>query len=286
MAAAAAAAGMAEGEQTLWDRDELTVRFIMEEGKLNLVARELADVRERTSSSPALEASLAAAAKRTGMEPNVLLQRVAQYERSLGSLLECCLQSVEAVQTADLPLVVGMACAATSELAQAPDGGAAALAGKSEALGAHFLKLVFRRADQLGDATVAGLAQDHGAVPALSKALLRADAIGLPKEWREAALEVLTGLCANDLWQAREEELLGGEAGGEAFRGLGRLLKDVASKPYEQRKHLQPLIDAVGRANKSAGAAGLNSPPGAKTYSGSALAARLAAIAGGAAGGK
>ena len=97
---------------TLWDRDELAVRFLMEEGKLNLCLRLLSDYQEFVQ-RPGLEdiirgatimdpkgegAAMSEPAKRTTLD---------DFEFYMGLLLSCALRAPEAVQTLDISLLVG-----------------------------------------------------------------------------------------------------------------------------------------------------------------------------------
>ena len=108
----ASARGSSAVVTTLWDRDELAVRFLMEEGKLNLCLRLLSDyqefvqrpgseeiVRGATIIDPKGEgAAMSESAKRTTLD---------DFEFYMGLLLSCALRAPEAVQTLDISLLVG-----------------------------------------------------------------------------------------------------------------------------------------------------------------------------------
>ena len=90
---------------TLWEEDEVVVRFILEEGKLNMCLRymndfitELVDINSRGR-----EQWLARTARSLELEPVELESRLAGFEASLGQLLRCCFLHIEAVQTTDIP---------------------------------------------------------------------------------------------------------------------------------------------------------------------------------------
>ena len=94
-------------DSTLWEGDELTVRFMLEEGKLNLCIRLLhsycnAVVTQRPG-TPNYDSWLAATAVACQLDDAEQLRfKMLQFEQTLGTLVRCALQHVESVQTCDL----------------------------------------------------------------------------------------------------------------------------------------------------------------------------------------
>ena len=91
---------------TLWEEDEVVVRFILEEGKLNMCLRYMNDFITRSLvdiNSRGREQWLARTARSLELEPIELESRLAGFEASLGQLLRCCFLHIEAVQTTDIP---------------------------------------------------------------------------------------------------------------------------------------------------------------------------------------
>lgn len=84
---------LASESQTLWERDEFCARYIVEEGKINLIMRLVAEFKQHmmTKGSSLSQAEVAQARA---------------YETSLGVLLRVTMKAVEAVQTLDLRAVL------------------------------------------------------------------------------------------------------------------------------------------------------------------------------------
>lgn len=87
-----AALGKSQESSTVWERDGLCVRLVVEEGKVNLLTRMLADFkREVVTSNGAIVDAYGA--KRS---------QAREYEMGLGLILRSGLTAVEAVQTLDV----------------------------------------------------------------------------------------------------------------------------------------------------------------------------------------
>lgn len=96
---------------TLWDRDELAVRFLLEEGKLNLYLRLLSEYQEFVQ-RPRLDDIIRGATiidpKEQGaaMSESAIRSSLNDFEFYMGLLLSCALRAPEAVQTIDISLLV------------------------------------------------------------------------------------------------------------------------------------------------------------------------------------
>ena len=91
-------------ESTLWEGDELTVRFLLEEGKLNLCLRLLHEVKSETAARAGDAAWLTLGAHAAGLSggADALGAKLGTFEQSMGALMRCAFEHVEAVQTTDL----------------------------------------------------------------------------------------------------------------------------------------------------------------------------------------
>jgi len=89
---------------TLWDqeKDELAVRILLEEGKLNLALRILHKYKELTRSGKFDSLVKATIAKFNSDMPTVM-ERCRVFEQSLGVLLKFALRHVESLQIMDVP---------------------------------------------------------------------------------------------------------------------------------------------------------------------------------------
>ena len=98
-----------QASTTLWERNELIVRYILEEGKLNLTLRLLVDFKDLQRQEQF--ASKLSAAKQA--EPNASFDdlstikiKAALFEQTLGVLILCSITSIEALQVIDFPLFI------------------------------------------------------------------------------------------------------------------------------------------------------------------------------------
>jgi hypothetical protein len=109
-------------DATLWERDDaIAPRFVLEEGKLNVVIRALSelcvftgvgggeesssstreDVGGRAGSGLSLDDAVTSAAYNHRVDETVVREKLREFERAGGVVLERCLTFVECVQTCD-----------------------------------------------------------------------------------------------------------------------------------------------------------------------------------------
>jgi hypothetical protein len=96
---------------TLWDRDELAIRFLLEEGKLNLCLLLLSEY-QKFVQQPFLDDVIRSAAvlhtngQGEAMSESCIRSTLDNFEFSMGLLLSCALRAPEAVQTLNISLLV------------------------------------------------------------------------------------------------------------------------------------------------------------------------------------
>ena len=81
---------------TLWEEDEVVVRFILEEGKLNMCLRVLQEYKALVRPAGAFGAAAGAAAGTLGIPEGEVGSKMCIFEESIGLLLHCAMKSVEA----------------------------------------------------------------------------------------------------------------------------------------------------------------------------------------------
>lgn len=86
------------GGPSLWEKDECCIRFLLEEGKTNLVLRLLVDYAAFASTEDGMRA--------LAQNPQVNEPIGRRYERDLCGLVEVMLRNVEGCQTIDLTLLI------------------------------------------------------------------------------------------------------------------------------------------------------------------------------------
>lgn len=80
--------------QTLWEKEQFCVRFMVEEGRINLLLRMIKDWKT-------LNIDYAQQAMKLKMNPINLQNRMYSFEKFAGILLKCCYSSIESLQTLD-----------------------------------------------------------------------------------------------------------------------------------------------------------------------------------------
>ena len=94
-------AGISGATPTLWDKETVAVRLLLEEGKLNVCLRLLYRHR-RQATQPNFPQLLASVSKTRGMTVQRLRSNLAVYEGCLAKILACAYENVEVVQTTEL----------------------------------------------------------------------------------------------------------------------------------------------------------------------------------------
>lgn len=89
-------------EESLWDGEQLAIRYLLEEGKMNMVLRMLHEFKT-CMYQPDAEAKVAVIASQVHRDVSALHSAARSYETHAGALLKCALSHVEAIQTVDMP---------------------------------------------------------------------------------------------------------------------------------------------------------------------------------------
>lgn len=241
-----------EDSSTLWENDDLTVRYMLEEGKLNLCLRQLkvfCETMAQIDDNGGRDPWVRETTSRLGLDSEGQLRELLRkFERDMGVLLRCALEHVEAVQTTDLPELFEHASEVLAACAQ--QGGRAAeinFERTQASMVLRYLRSVMLRVEELGEGRLMPHVQQLGLVPLV---IGHMHAHGADKLKAEDALAGATFLAQSfdteafedqpsAFLDAREKELL------RDFRGL--FLGAMTQEP-EQRKLLRPLLDQVTRA--------------------------------------
>jgi hypothetical protein len=161
-------------EGTLWDqeRDQLSVRILLEEGKLNLCVRVLHDFKVRRRSPDFSDVFTKATVARKMTAAN-LLAKCELFEVSMGTLLKFALQHLESVQIIDLPdLLQHIAEVLTDTLAEDTSEDSkdakANYSKKQEGTVVHYLHAIVRREENIDDDRVMELMAKNNIIALLA----------------------------------------------------------------------------------------------------------------------
>ena len=174
-----------DADATLWEGDELTVRFLLEEGKLNLCLRLINEyslqMRAHLLGTKACDEWAAGAGARVGLDADAFKAKLVQFEQSLGSLLDCALQHVEATQTIEVPLLLEHVALVLRSAAESPAPESAYFERTQPFYVLRYLESLGKRmdGDQRFEDQVTGLVAQHGIVPsAIGHLLAYANELG------------------------------------------------------------------------------------------------------------
>ena len=261
-------------DATIWECEEQALRFIMEDGKLNLCLRLMVDFKDYERERPQMGAGAGAGAGAgTGASASTSTdgeskdgdaaagrRPVDQFELGLGLLLRNAWLHIEALQTTDLPLLLTHIA---NVMRGAAEGGAlherihaaaasGDLRGRQEEMVLHYLLALIRALDDIGEDRIMPIV--------LEQQLLRLAAdhlLSLHGQLDEAALsagaEALALICDSEDFGMNEEECVPDDATRRSLVALkdgdggflGRLSADA-----ERRRLLRPLLDVIDQARR------------------------------------
>ena len=160
-----------KGQGTLWDqeKDELAVRILLEEGKLNLVLRVLHRYKE-ASRQPGWAQTLQSTADRFKSEVRTVAERCRVFEQSVGVLLRFVMTHIEALQIIDLPQFVQHASQVVQDATDRDELLDGADADKmQQTLVVHYIAAVSAKFDELDEERIMELVDENALMPRLSQ---------------------------------------------------------------------------------------------------------------------
>jgi len=238
-----------EGDSTLWEGDELTVRFLLEEGKLNLCLR----LMHLYSSAVAAQAPgtrtyaqwLAKTAQDCGLpDAETLQSRLLTFEQCLGSLIRCALEHVEAVQTCDLQELMEHAAEVLTAAAAQPEG-TLEFDRTQATLVMRYLNSVFGRIEQLGEDRIMQYVEKHSLIHLVCCHLHKYHK-ELKSDGQLPGASFLALAFDTEAFQTDRKQFVHADTQVLLKSFKVSFLSTLASDS-EQRKRLRPLLDVVER---------------------------------------
>ena len=274
-------------DATLWECEEQALRFILEDGKLNLCLRNLVDYKT-------FEREALGEGKRLKRSVRSTMDR---FETSLGLTLKNAWRHVEALQTTDLPLLLShvadvlagcpahlrglAACAPASgggggegggadgegkegdgeeEEGGGGGGGAAAVAAaagaapfgaRQEAMVLHYLHGLCKRLDEIDEGRVMPFILERRLLHLLA-CHLHAFQAQLGEEDLWAGAEALSILFDTEDFDVNGDEYLEDDGTKRALVGIGAgFVAAKAAEDVDQRRALRPLLDGIEMAERA-----------------------------------
>mmetsp|Transcript_15000 Transcript_15000/g.52220 ORF Transcript_15000/g.52220 Transcript_15000/m.52220 type:complete len:345 (-) Transcript_15000:1570-2604(-) len=257
---------------TLWECEELALRHILEEGKLNLCLRNLVEFRTYTRQADGVhrapstrgDAELAhrdaELARRDDdddgsgdakLEESPMM-RLDKFERGMGSLLRNAWQHVEAIQTTDLPLLLKHISDVLGDAMHEETGRARMrrfaqvdgdLKDRQEVLVLHYLRGLTSHIDDIMELRFMKLVRDERTVERVVD-FLDAHHAQLRKEDLLVAAQALSALVDSEDFQTYEGDYCTSSC-GEKLAAFRELFLEQFTDDYEARKTIQPLLRYV-----------------------------------------
>ncbi|KAF0975632.1 hypothetical protein FDP41_005626 [Naegleria fowleri] len=239
-------------ENTLWDRDEYCVRFIVEEGKINLLLRLLDEFKDED-----LKIRLGLKSLSTDILPNTglstemeLQEKMKNFEQSLCMLLKYCFHSVEALQTIDVYQYLDFINKNMREdlfLDSKQKLKGEEVYCTAEFIIFDFLRALFVHIDRLDDTKICSLTIDRQILPKAVRFLFKTCSQLLENE-RVMCFEALSAMMNAETYQTSRSKFFGDDT--EAKKMLVQLYDNFIKQlltSYERKKSLRSLVDQVNR---------------------------------------
>jgi len=231
-----------EGDQTLWEGDELTVRFLLEEGKLNLCLRLMENYCKEKPPPDERSRWLEQKAAALSNSPNAdeLDVRMRDFEASLGTLLRCSFEHIEAVQTVDLVCLFDHIAGVLQSAAPLPNN--ATFDKMQEADVLRYAASVLERLEALGEERLMPHVERSGLVPLVVRHLVTFGPL-LSRDDKVAGCLCLAFAIDTEAFETDSSTYVRGVEGLLASDGFDVILQaaiDARGKPK-----LRPLLDLV-----------------------------------------
>mmetsp|Transcript_10459 Transcript_10459/g.17955 ORF Transcript_10459/g.17955 Transcript_10459/m.17955 type:complete len:403 (+) Transcript_10459:3153-4361(+) len=267
---------------SLWDREEFTVRIMIEELKLNLCLRMLAEYKEIRRHEGKFHQLITTKSREYNWQPDSVLQSMTLFEQNMGTLLACCFNSVETFQTLDLGVftqhcsdVLSHANDEQTLKTLSPD----TICTLQETLVIQYLQCLGTHLESLDEDAVVGMLAQHGTIAHIINTIFENHTL-LGPVLSQRGCHFLSSVMDADSFSANSRQLIPESYLNErlvAFKEL--LLKDYVND-FSARKQVQHLLDYVSKLERQGlRAAEVGSPrPSANVATDARSAARFAPI--------
>ncbi|CAM9948471.1 unnamed protein product [Scytosiphon promiscuus] len=236
-----------EGVKTLWEGEEMALRYVLEDGKLNVCLRNLSEWRKYHLKRRDEDNHL-------GNESPLVLESLDSFEKGMGTVLRNAWTHIEALQTTDIPLLVDYVTGVLKDAVEHPAiiedmWRRGDLAGRQEVVCLSYLRgLVSRLSDHEEEGRVMPHLRSARTVPCLV-AMLAANHQYLGIETAAVGAEALAYICGTEdfvTYQARGRsgEYIGEESVATFVNLRTDFVGELCEDP-EQRRKLRPLLDTI-----------------------------------------
>ncbi|CAN0418390.1 unnamed protein product [Pylaiella littoralis] len=242
------------GMKTLWEGEasfsEMALRYILEDGKLNVCLRNLEEWRklhrQRCNDG----------ADHADEEPSVV-ESLDAFEKGMGTILRNAWTHIEALQTTDIPLLVEYVTGVLKDAAENPGvvkdmSQRGDLAGRQEVVCLSYLRGLLSCLTEHEEGRVMPHLRSAGTASCLAT-MLQTNHRHLGVEASTVGAEALAHICGTEDFITYREAYIDNEEATAAFASLKEdLVADLCEDP-EERKKLRPLLDAISYCERNSG---------------------------------
>jgi len=242
-------------EGSVWEREELCIRILVEEGKINLLLRLLNTYKKFVISTPtsAIASVVARQCPVYGM-PEVL-QRMTMFEQGLGVLLRCSMTAVECLQTLDLfglmdhiALVMDHSLSTESSFTLPPGGELLDASSVQEFVVFGYLYYLMRKIEHLSEDRVMGKLKDSLIVPKGLAVIEKFQRCGvLAKETLHHFIYFLGYTFETEAFKTHPTQFVISAEDRQKLCLLEASVKERMSADPTRRKTLRCVVDAIVR---------------------------------------
>ena len=223
-------------DATLWECDEIALRFLLEDGKLNLCLRNLVAFKEKQREMRREKATVTVS----------IADAMKDFEVGSGIMLKHAWLHVEAMQMTDLPALVEHCGAVLNEVVVSPDQiKGRDLTDLQEVVCISYLQTLLTHMEDIGE---------HRIMPLFTKchicsillAFLNLHWQALETEQLETAAETLALIFDSEDYSTHEERYLETPANKKHLKEFyGAFVEALVSEDRDKRRKLRPLMDVV-----------------------------------------
>ncbi|CAM9751222.1 unnamed protein product [Ectocarpus sp. 12 AP-2014] len=228
-------------QKTLWEGEEMALRYVLEDGKLNVCLRNLSEWRK-------FHRNRRDGGGQAGEDGPLVLESLDSFEKGMGTVLRNAWTHVEALQTTDIPLLVEYVTGVYRDAADNP--GAVEdmslrgdLAGRQEIVCLSYLRGLVSRLSDYEEGRVMPHLRGAGTVSCLA-AMLHANHRHLGMEAAAVGAEALAFVCDTEDFITYREEYIN-DAARVTFASLKEDFVQKLCEDSQERKILRPLLDAI-----------------------------------------
>mmetsp|Transcript_27220 Transcript_27220/g.40647 ORF Transcript_27220/g.40647 Transcript_27220/m.40647 type:complete len:304 (+) Transcript_27220:136-1047(+) len=228
-------------DATLWECEELALRYVLEDGKLNLCLRNMIEYkdfeRDLRSNASAL--------------PSDQLAKLEGFEKGLGTVLRNAWRHVEALQTTDVPLLVGYIGDVLQDAVAHPElleahAKAGDLHQRQEVIVLYYLAGLLAQIDELGEDRVMPLLKERNLFGLAAEALRQHHA-KMRQEDVMKGLAFLALVCDTEDFQTyKDYDYAQSTEEKETFCILNAdLIAAMVEDDWDVRRKIRPLLDFI-----------------------------------------